>query len=196
PKPFLKKSHSNPGSFIGRFLGVAYQPPSTQIIQMSDQCPVFAHFLGFGGVASAMILSTIGAAYGTAKSGVGISGLATFKPELVMKSLIPIIMSGILAVYGLVVSVLIAGSLSPAEPYSLFAGCTHLAAGLACGGSGLAAGLAIGKAGDAFVRAYVYQSRVFVGMLLTLIFAEVLGLYGLIVALILNTRITGDECNA
>ncbi|TIB73937.1 V-type ATPase [Wallemia mellicola] len=127
---------------------------------MSDQCPVFAHFLGFGGVASAMILSTIGAAYGTAKSGVGISGLATFKPELVMKSLIPIIMSGILAVYGLVVSVLIAGSLSPSEPYSLFAGCTHLAAGLACGGSGLAAGLAIGKAGDAFVRAYVYQSRV------------------------------------
>lgn len=113
-----------------------------------------------------MILSTIGAAYGTAKSGVGISGLATFKPELVMKSLIPIIMSGILAVYGLVVSVLIAGSLSPTEPYSLFAGCTHLAAGLACGGSGLAAGLAIGKAGDAFVRAYVYQSRVYVRLLL------------------------------
>ena len=27
----------------------------------------------------------VGAAYGTAKSGVGISGLATFKPELVMK---------------------------------------------------------------------------------------------------------------
>ncbi|TIB67374.1 hypothetical protein E3Q23_04231 [Wallemia mellicola] len=193
---------------------------------MSDQCPVFAHFLGFGGVASAMILSTIGAAYGTAKSGVGISGLATFKPELVMKSLIPIIMSGILAVYGLVVSVLIAGSLSPSEPYSLFAGCTHLAAGLACGGSGLAAGLAIGKAGDAFVRAYVYQSRVYVesngvdlpykiqirwnashldfcrsrgGLYISnkiLTTLQVLGLYGLIVALILNTRISGDECSA
>lgn len=60
----------------------------------------------------------------------------------------------------IIYKVLIAGSLSPSEPYSLFAGCTHLAAGLACGGSGLAAGLAIGKAGDAFVRAYVYQSRV------------------------------------
>ena len=54
------------------------------------------------------------------------------------------------------------------------------------------------------VRAYMQQSRVFVGMVLILIFAEVLGLYGyapllvvfsvianhasLIVALILNTR--------
>jgi len=32
------------------------------------------------------------------------------------------------------------------------------------------------------------QPRLFVGMILILIFAEVLGLYGLIVALILNTR--------
>jgi V-type H+-transporting ATPase proteolipid subunit len=32
------------------------------------------------------------------------------------------------------------------------------------------------------------QSRIFVGMVLILIFGEVLGLYGLIVALILNTK--------
>ena len=57
------------------------------------------------------------------------------------------------------------------------------------------------------VRAYMQQSRVFVGMVLILIFGEVLGLYGyarsscnptyelnrsrLIVALILNTRVNG-----
>jgi V-type H+-transporting ATPase proteolipid subunit len=37
----------------------------------------------------------------------------------------------------------------------------------------------------------------FVGMILILIFAEVLGLYGLIVALILNTKASGQEnvCN-
>lgn len=39
-------------------------------------------------------------------------------------------MSGIIAVYGLVVSVLIAGSLSPSEPYSLYGGYVHLGAGL------------------------------------------------------------------
>lgn len=58
-------------------------------------------------------------------------------------------MSGIIAVYGLVVSVLIAGTLGPDEGYSLFAGFVHLAAGLACGMTGLAAGYAIGIVGDA-----------------------------------------------
>lgn len=54
--------------------------------------------------------AAIGAAFGTAKSGIGITGLGTFRPELVMRSLIPVVMSGIIAVYGLVISVLIAGA--------------------------------------------------------------------------------------
>ncbi|KAJ7780636.1 hypothetical protein DFH07DRAFT_793030 [Mycena maculata] len=157
-------------------------------------CPPYAPFFGFAGVASAMILSTVGAAFGTAKAGIGIAGLGTFKPELIMKSLIPVVMSGIIAVYGLVVSVLISGALSP-NNYSLFAGFVHLGAGLACGFTGLAAGYAIGLVGDACVRAYVHEQKVFVGMVLILIFAEVLGLYGLIVALIMNTKATSvDVC--
>lgn len=72
----------------------------------------------------------------------------------------------------------------------------------ACGVTGLAAGYAIGIVGDACVRAYIHESRVFVSMVLILIFAcvrsapfgvanssEVLGLYGLIVALILNANV-------
>ncbi|KAL5501515.1 VMA11 [Sanghuangporus sanghuang] len=157
-------------------------------------CPPYAPFFGFAGVSSAMILSTVGAAYGTSKAGIGIAGLGTFRPELIMKSLIPVVMSGIIAVYGLVVSVLIAGALNPSQPYSLFSGFLHLAAGLACGCTGLAAGYAIGIVGDSCVRAYVYESRVFVSMVLILIFAEVLGLYGLIVALILNSGVDNSGC--
>ncbi|KAF8158171.1 V-type ATPase [Crassisporium funariophilum] len=152
-------------------------------------CPPFAPFFGFAGVAAAMVFSTVGAAFGTAKSGIGIAGLGTFKPELIMKSLIPVVMSGIIAVYGLVVSVLIVGSVKPTN-YSLFAGFIHLGAGLACGFTGLAAGYAIGYIGDSCVRAYVHESKVFVSMVLILIFAEVLGLYGLIVALIMNSKAT------
>ncbi|KAK4902346.1 v-type proton ATPase 16 kDa proteolipid subunit 2 [Elasticomyces elasticus] len=102
-------------------------------------------------------------------------------------------MSGILAVYALVVAVLIAGNLKPppTEHYSLFNGCMHLACGLSVGLTGLAAGYAIGVVGDSGVRAYMQQSRIFVGMVLILIFGEVLGLYGLIVSLILNTRAQG-----
>ncbi|KIJ17678.1 hypothetical protein PAXINDRAFT_129957 [Paxillus involutus ATCC 200175] len=154
----------------------------------SELCPPYAPFFGFAGVASAMIFSTIGAAFGTAKAGIGIAGLGTFKPELIMKSLVPVVMAGIIAVYGLVVSVLIAGSLNPSIDYPLAAGFIHLGAGMSCGITGMAAGYAIGLVGDSCVRAYVHEQRVFVAMVLILIFAEVLGLYGLIVALLMNTR--------
>lgn len=69
----------------------------------------------------------------------------------------------------------------------LFTGFVQLGAGLSVGLAGLAAGFAIGVVGDAGVRGFAQQPRLFVGMVLILIFAEVLGLYGLIVALILNT---------
>lgn len=74
---------------------------------------------------------------------------------------------------------------------SHYSGFLHLAAGLCVGLTGLAAGYAIGIVGDMGVRSYMLQSRIFVGMVLILIFGEVLGLYGLIVALILNTKSRG-----
>lgn len=86
----------------------------------SDLAPPFAPFLGFAGVFFAMAFSSLGSAIGTAKSGIGIAGVGVYKPELIMKSLIPVVMSGIIAVYGLVVSVLIAGDLGPDQSYSLF----------------------------------------------------------------------------
>ncbi|KAF8606697.1 V-type ATPase [Ceratobasidium sp. AG-I] len=159
---------------------------------MSDLCPPFAPFFGFAGVAASMVFSTIGAAYGTSKAGIGITGLGTFRPELIMRSLIPVVMSGIIAVYGLVVAVLISGALDPNVPYPLFSGFIHLGAGVSTGMTGLAAGYAIGIVGDSCVRAYVHESKVFVTMVLILIFAEVLGLYGLIVALIMHSKTSQD----
>ena len=77
--------------------------------------------------------------------------------------------------------------------YSAFAGYAHLAAGLSCGLSGLGAGLAIGIVGDAGVRANGIQPKLFVPMVLILIFAEALGLYGLIVGIILSQQ-KGTAC--
>ncbi|KAJ5238876.1 Vacuolar ATPase proteolipid subunit c [Penicillium chermesinum] len=169
----------------------------------SSYAPKFAVFFSFAGIASALpnhmalerngrlvAYSFIGAgaAYGTAKSGIGIAGVGQFRSDLIMKSLIPVVMSGIIAVYGLVISVLIAQACSPENTPSLYTGFTHLAAGLSVGLTGVAAGYSIGVVGDAGVRAYMQQSRVYVGMILILIFGEVLGLYGLIVGLILNSK--------
>src|SRR5579859_379922 len=101
----------------------------------------------------------------------------------------PTILSGILGIYGLVVSVLIASNLHMKT--SLFLSFIQLGAGLSVGLAGMAAGFSIGIVGDAGVRGMAQQPRLFVGMVLILIFAEVLGLYGLIVALLMNTKAGG-----
>jgi V-type H+-transporting ATPase 16kDa proteolipid subunit len=91
-----------------------------------------------------------------------------------------------------VVAVLIANDMSPTNNYSLFAGFIHLGAGLSTGLSEMAAGYAIGVVGDACVSSYLFQPKIFVGMVLILIFPEVIGLFGLIVSLILNTQATSN----
>ena len=88
--------------------------------------------------------------------------------------IVPVIMAGIIGIYGLVVSVLISDGLKQAD-YALFTGFIQLGAGLAVGLAGMAAGFAIGIVGDAGVRGTAQQPRLFVGMILILIFAEVLG---------------------
>lgn len=153
-----------------------------------DKSPVYTPFFSVMGAAAAMIFTALGAAYGTAKSGTGIAAMAVMRPELIMKSIIPVVMAGIIAIYGLVVAVIIAGQVKEAPGYSLFKSFCDLGAGIAVGLSGLAAGYAIGIVGDAGVRGTAQQPRLFVGLILILIFAEVLGLYGLIVALIFVTK--------
>ena len=51
----------------------------------------------------------------------------------------------------------------------------NLGSGLSVGLCGLAAGFTLGIAGDAGTRAIAQQPRLFVSMVLILIFAEVLG---------------------
>lgn len=154
---------------------------------MSDLCPVYAPFFGAMGCTAAIVFTCLGASYGTAKSGVGIAAMGVLRPDLIVKNIVPVIMAGIIGIYGLVVSVLISDNLKQAD-YALYTGFIQLGAGLAVGLAGLAAGFAIGIVGDAGVRGTAQQPRLFVGMILILIFAEVLGLYGLIVALLMNSK--------
>jgi len=148
---------------------------------ISDQT---CYFFGYLGIAAALVFANLGAAYGTAKSAVGISSLAVIDSSKIFQGLIPIIMAGILGIYGVIIAV-IANSQIRNPGFDDKKGYTFLGAGLACGLSALAAGLAIGVAGDAGVRAYAQTDGIFVGMILILIFAEAIGLYGLIVAIIM-----------
>ncbi len=64
-------------------------------------------FFGFMGITAALVFCNLGAAYGTGKAGVGIASVGVLKSELLFKSLLPIIMAGILGIYGLIVSVIL-----------------------------------------------------------------------------------------
>jgi len=147
-----------------------------------------AAFFGFMGCTSALVFACFGAAYGTAKSGVGVAAMGVMRPDLVMRNIIPVVMAGVIGIYGLIIAVIVASLVKDDATYDLFRGFAHLGSGLSVGLSGLAAGMAIGIVGDAGVRATAQQPKLFVGMILILIFAEALGLYGLIVALILTTK--------
>jgi len=151
--------------------------------------PDYVTFFSAMGATAAMVFSAFGAAYGTAKSGTGISAMAIMKPEMIMKSVLPVVMAGIIGIYGVVVAVLISQNMGQLKDMNrgeaIMKGFTHLGAGLSVGLSGLAAGFAIGIVGDSGVRGTAQQPKLYVGMILILIFAEVLGLYGLITALVM-----------
>jgi V-type H+-transporting ATPase proteolipid subunit len=100
-------------------------------------------FFGYMGVACALVFANLGAAYGTAKSGVGISSMGVLKPDLIIRSVIPVVMAGILGIYGLIVSVILIQkskfvfNLVTPNDYSYYKGFAHLASGLCCGLSSL-----------------------------------------------------------
>ena len=125
------------------------------------------------GCSISLIFSVFGAAYGIAKSGVGVSATSVLRPDMIIKNMMPPILAGILSIYGLVISVIISSQLT--EKSALHTNFMYLAAGLSCGLSCLAAGFCIGIVGDAGVRGTAQQPRLYVGMMLMLIFAEVLG---------------------
>jgi V-type H+-transporting ATPase 16kDa proteolipid subunit len=106
-----------------------------------------------------LFVEGMGAAYGTAKSGVGVASMGVMRPELVMKSIVPVVMAGVLGIYGLIIAVIISTGINPkAKSYYLFDGYAHLSSGLACGLAGLSAGMAIGIVGDAGVRYFFFSN--------------------------------------
>ena len=157
------------------------------LAQVKDVNPEeHAMFFAYIGITAAIVFANLGSAYGTAKTGVGICSMAVLRPELVFKSIIPVVMAGILGIYGLIVGMILNGNIN--STMGFVGGYKILGAGLCCGLSSLAAGLAIGIVGDAGVRANAQQEKVFIGMILILIFAEAVALYGFIMSLLVGLK--------
>merc|ERR1711874_275360 len=97
-------------------------------------CSPSASFWANMGVSAAIVFANCGAAYGTAKSGVGISCMGVMRPDMVMRSIIPVVMAGVLGIYGLITAVIINGKVSGAKSgYSSYAGYAHFSSGMTVG---------------------------------------------------------------
>ena len=106
------------------------------------------------------------------------------------KIVIPVVMAGVIGIYGLIVAVLISSNIEKPTTFNKYgwdSAFRHLAAGLCVGFSGVGAGYAIGEVGDVGVRGVGREPRLFVSMILVMIFSEAIALFGLIVALVLST---------
>ena len=78
--------------------------------------------------------------------------MGVLKPDLIVKSVVPVVMAGILGIYGLIIAVILLQKID-LDSYSPYQGWKHMASGLCVGFSSLGAGLAIGIVGDSGVRA-------------------------------------------
>ena len=87
-----------------------------------------ASFFGYMGLAGALVFANLGAAIGTYRSGVGICHLGILRPDKIIKSVIPVIMAGILGIYGLIVAVILNSRIK--RPYAVKDGYKHFASGL------------------------------------------------------------------
>ncbi|KAK7837430.1 v-type proton atpase subunit c4 [Quercus suber] len=64
-----------------------------------------APFFGFLGAVVALVFSCMGVAHGTTKSRVRVTSMRVMRPKLVMKSIVPVVMAGVLGIYGLIIAV-------------------------------------------------------------------------------------------
>ncbi|EZG44501.1 putative vacuolar ATP synthase 16 kDa proteolipid subunit [Gregarina niphandrodes] len=162
--------------------------------QSINYCDPHSTFFGFMGIAAAAVFCNLGAAYGMAKATVGICSMGVMRPDLAMRGIIPCVMASILGIYGLILGFMIQQGMGTLTEYPQAKAYAHLSCGLMVGLSSLAAGLAIGVVGDAGVRSFAHQPRLFVVMILILIFAEALALFGLILALVVSMVNVNNAC--
>lgn len=86
---------------------------------------------GYFGAALCAILANWGSAWGTWKAGMGVCEMGINYSKGVIKNIVPIVMAGVLGIYGLIVAVIIAQSIAPPSndqytTYSLYNGYSHV----------------------------------------------------------------------
>jgi V-type H+-transporting ATPase proteolipid subunit len=103
----------------------------TEVVAGFEGCPSWAPAFGYLGASSCMILASWGSAWGTWRAGLGVCHMGIDHPAGIIKNIVPIVMAGVLGIYGLIVSVIIIQAVTPPNSdhtnvYSSFNGYTHV----------------------------------------------------------------------
>lgn len=149
------------------------------------------YFWSVMGVVFSIGISVLGSAWGIFITGSSLLSAAIKHPRISSKNLVSVIFAEACAIYGVIMAIILQAKIVESETASpsAFAGYAIFAAGATVGLSNLFCGLSVGVVGSSCALSDAQNGALFVKILIVEIFASALGLFGVIVGIIMASKV-------